>query len=257
MTLTASVPNWAYALCNNGGSGTTAGLQFADYGTPVPGYTNMFSYGNAPGLGFVFKENGVSLPKNRFWSIGPNGGYYYYGPATWTIEVYKIGNVANYISAFPISMFVSQQAAGTIQVYGYVSFNPVASTCTAYNLTIPLGDVYSDVFTAVGTPSPTSPNYNLSLYCQGKPQVTMSISGTAVPGNTGLFGLNASANTASGVAVQLFRSGSAVTQGQKYVVSSAAADGWLYIPMQARYMRTGDISPGAANANMIATFTYN
>jgi type 1 fimbria pilin len=262
-TYSATVPNTPYADCAAGHTSIVSLIGAGPYGnaSPVPGRAGMYSFAAAPGLGYIFKENGavinnVGVWVQRNWTIGPGGGYYSYG-AMWTIEVYKIGDINNY-TVTSLDMAMGTQASGTLGVFGQLIYNSVASTCTVLtpNLGIPLGDIDIGIFTGVGTPSPTSPDYNLILNCQGKPNISMSVSGVSVPGNAGLFGL-AAGNTATGIGVQLFRSGSAITPSQHYPVSSATPDGWLYIPIAARYVQTGDVGPGSANANMTATFTYN
>jgi type 1 fimbria pilin len=254
---TISVPNWAFVTCTSG-SRATAILWWQDHTTPVPGYANMFTSIYTPGIGWIYKENGVPLSGNRTWSIGPNSGPYYYGPTTWTIEGYKIGNISNVSFINLMSVGITGGVTSVMGATQHITIRSVTSTCnvSTTTVTIPLGNVYSDVFTDIGTTSPTSPNYSLGLNCQGSPVINMSVSGTSVPGNTGVFGLAPASNTASGIAVQLFRNGTLVTPGQKVVVGNGG-DSTFMIPFAARYIRTGDVSPGSANANMVATFTYN
>lgn len=266
-TYTAVVSNQTYALC---GARNTSDVNVMIGGfyrgmVPAPGYSNMYmpySWNGStpvPGIGFIFKVNGQPITLNNYpsWIIGPGGGYYSYS-GIWTIEIYKIGNLDNTSWLIPLNMAMGTAASGTVSAFGSVSILGVASTCTVTtaNVIIPLGDVKADVFTAVGSTSPRSREYNINLSCAANPSVAMSISGTPVSGRTDLFGLNAGTTTAGGIAVQLFRSGLQVTQGQKVVLTSSAG-ATLSVPIAANYYRTDVVTPGTANARMVATFTYN
>ncbi|SFR95157.1 Pilin (type 1 fimbria component protein) [Dyella sp. OK004] len=264
-----TIPRTQYGACSSGQSGI-AGIGFGRLGWQlVPGYTNVYTAsGMASGLGVrILVDNapvaldslsGVGGFLAKTWRIGPGGGKLFFQGSI-AIELVKTGDIS-FINSGPycITSIVVGQNGNGISYCPYVNARVTPATCnvTTTNVVIPLGNVQASIFTAVGSTSSLSQNYNINLNCQNSPNVSMSINGVAVSGNNNVFGLTADANAAKGIAVQLVRNNANAVRGQTYPISNAAPDGTLSIPIAARYYRIGDVSSGAANARMTATFTY-
>ena len=145
---------------------------------------------------------------------------------------------------------------GTGGSSGTIDWPKPSCNVTTTNLVIPLGTVAANTFDGVGSTSTPSPAQNIQLTCTESPAVAMSITGPNVPGTPDAFGLAAGSPAAGGVAVQLLYNGTPVQNGGNLSVTDAA-DTTLIVPIQARYISTGPVTPGVANARMVATFTFN
>ncbi|HET7332940.1 fimbrial protein [Dyella sp.] len=136
---------------------------------------------------------------------------------------------------------------------------PTCSISAGSAITLNVGNVRASSLPNVGSFSSTSAQQNIVLSCQNSPNVVMTVNGTTVNGYTDVLALS-SASTAAGVGAQLLYNGSSTP----YTIGSGgatriatAAGGTVTVPFAARYYRTGDLSPGTANATATVQFTYN
>jgi type 1 fimbria pilin len=152
-----------------------------------------------------------------------------------------------------------------------VNFNVAVPTCTVTtpNITVPMGSIpVSDFSAGVGTIT-ASKAFNIALNCSGGvtnsyTNVYITLTDATNPANvTNTLPLNPS-STAGGVGIQVLKGGTPVMFGPDSSVSGnpnqwfagAAANEVFNIPLSARYIRTGTVTPGSANGSATFTMSY-
>ncbi|ODV43222.1 hypothetical protein AWV79_19355 [Cupriavidus sp. UYMMa02A] len=107
--------------------------------------------------------------------------------------------------------------------------------------------------------------FNISLSCSGATAVTMTITDATQPGNVSSNLSLASKSGARGVAYQILYQGTPVSFGpdsanagnlNQFNVGTLTGAANLTIPLAARYVRTGTVTPGSAVANATFTMSY-
>ena len=153
-----------------------------------------------------------------------------------------------------------------------VYINPVTITFTATGCRVTTGSLQIDMGLVDGRTLPTTGNYtpskpfNIGLSCDPGINVYAVASDQSNPGNTSQAVSLTPDSTASGVGVQLFYnttgpltlgadSSAAGTAGQ-FLIQNNVPGGTMSLPFQARYIRTGPLVPGTANALAGITFSY-
>ncbi|MBS1206266.1 MAG: pilus assembly protein pilin FimA [Proteobacteria bacterium] len=130
---------------------------------------------------------------------------------------------------------------------------------------VDLGTMDIRTLSTVGSTSPSG-SFNVSLTCDANVAVNAVMSDQTTPSNTSSVVTLTGDSTASGVGVQFFYNGTgplmmgpdssaAGTTNQFFIQSTTAAQ-TLSLPFQARYIRTGELVPGSANALASITFSY-
>jgi type 1 fimbria pilin len=107
--------------------------------------------------------------------------------------------------------------------------------------------------------------FNISINCPSPVSVSMTMTDAANPTNVGsTLSLNP-ASTAKGVGYQIVYNGGVISYGpdsavfqnvNQFNVGVSSIVGALIIPFTARYVRTGPITPGTADANATFTMSY-
>ncbi|QIR28748.1 fimbrial protein [Kluyvera genomosp. 3] len=153
-----------------------------------------------------------------------------------------------------------------------VIINPTTFTVTASGCTVGtksanvnLGTLDVRTLPNVGSTSPSG-TFNVSLTCDQSIAVNAVMTDQTTPSNTSSVVTLTGDSTASGLGVQFFYNGSgplmmgpdssaAGTTNQFFIQTTSAAQ-TLSLPFQAQYIRTGDLTPGSANALASITFSY-
>lgn len=194
------------------------------------------------------------------------------------VEFIKTGPITTSGSMSGLFMsYSAKQAVGYNGVWGQyiwanpVNFNVAVPTCmvTTPNITVPMGSVpVSDFSAGVGAVS-SSKAFNIALSCSGGvansyTNVYITLTDAINPANvTNTLPLNPS-STASGVGIQVLNGGTPVMFGPDSSVAGnpnqwfagAATNGAFNIPLSARYIRTGTVTPGSANGSATFTMSY-
>ncbi|WP_337011326.1 fimbrial protein [Pantoea sp. AS142] len=154
-----------------------------------------------------------------------------------------------------------------------VIINPVtitvaASSCTVdtKSANVDLGTLDIRTLSTVGSTSPSGA-FNVTLTCDQNIAVNAVMTDQTTPSNSSSVVTLTGDSTASGVGVQFFYNGSGPlsmgpdssadgTLNQFFIQTTSSANQVLSLPFQARFIRTGDLVPGTANALASITFSY-
>lgn len=138
------------------------------------------------------------------------------------------------------------------------------SACSTPDISVSLEQHSPAEFAAIG--SRTNPvKFELAINnCPaglGSVQYGFNVhSGTGYTANQGLFGLTAD-STAKGIQVKLMRSDGTTTveldKWYQLTDYNKATGGTYRVPLSAAYQRTGNVSSGSANAELIIAMSYN
>ncbi|WP_396615920.1 fimbrial protein [Lysobacter soli] len=214
-------------------------------------------FGDRTGTGYVsFRMDAITYTL-RFYKVGPitQGGS-------------LTGVVAERIFHAPLASspgFVGLQLVGT----GFI-IKPSFPTCTVStpDVIVSLDQKDASDFASVGS-TVGEKDFNVSLACSGGDPASSTnlhmflTDQTAQTNQTNVLSLTSS-STASGVGVQIVNGTTPVVFGQtlaapttditrNIVVNTPTVD----IPLKARYVRTGNITPGTLTAIATFTTTYN
>ena len=142
-----------------------------------------------------------------------------------------------------------------------------ASGCTVGtdSASVELGTLDVRTLPDVGDTSPSGA-FNVSLTCDEQVALYAVMTDQTTPSNTSSTVTLTGDSTASGVGVQFFYNGSGPlmmgpdssasgTTNQFFIETTTAVQA-LSLPFQARYVRTGPLVPGSANALASITFSY-
>ncbi len=155
---------------------------------------------------------------------------------------------------------------------GSVIINPTSITVTATGCTVmtkaasvDLGNIDVRTLPSVGSTSPSGA-FNIELVCDEKISVSAVITDQTDPSNTSSAVSLTGDSTASGVGVEFFYNNTGpLTLGpdsslsgalNQFFIQSTSQAQTLSLPFQARFLRTGELVPGTANALASITFSY-
>ncbi|GAA3611793.1 fimbrial protein [Gibbsiella greigii] len=138
-------------------------------------------------------------------------------------------------------------------------------TISTPSVAINLGTVDMHILSAVDSTSELK-NFNVSLQCDANISLNAVITDQTDQSNISQIVSLTPDSTATGVGVQFFYNGTGPlslgpdsslnsTPNQFFITSTSQAEN-LSLPFQARYIRTGAITPGTANALASITFSY-
>lgn len=152
-----------------------------------------------------------------------------------------------------------------------VIINPTTITVSATGCTVltktanvDLGPVDIRTLPAIGSTSPSG-TFNVSLFCDQQVSVNATLSDQTHPTNYSSSVSLTSDSTASGVGVQFLYNNSTLMLGadspvagnlNQFFIQTTTQAQTLNLPFEARYIRTGNIVPGTANALAGITFSY-
>lgn len=134
----------------------------------------------------------------------------------------------------------------------------VACAVTQASVVVPMGDFIPKTrFTGPGSTDVDIP-FAIALNCDSGAQINIQLDGVAAGGAPGVLRLNAQADAASGLGVQILSGGLPVSLGMPMSVGRSTADGPRTIDFSARYYQVGGtVESGIANATATFTMTYN
>ncbi|MEQ4532266.1 MAG: fimbrial protein [Mixta sp.] len=153
-----------------------------------------------------------------------------------------------------------------------VIINPVTLTVTATgciintkSVNVNLDDVNVRALPSVGSTSPAV-SFNIDATCDANIALNAVITDQTNPGNTSTVASLTADSTASGIGIAFLYNGTGPlalgpdssgsgTLNQFFIQSVDSAQ-TLSLPFQARYVRTGELVPGSANALASITFSY-
>lgn len=157
--------------------------------------------------------------------------------------------------------------AGWGNMYISNSVTVTAASCTINapnNRAVNLAPVAANSFSAVGATA-GSGSFTLSLNCMSGTKVYMTVTDSTNPGNTSNVLSLAAGSTATGVGYQLSHPNGVVSYGpdsnvagntnQFWVADVGGTNSTVNIPFSVKYVRTGTVGPGTANA--VATYNVS
>ncbi|WP_438391505.1 fimbrial protein [Caballeronia sp. DA-9] len=263
---------------NCSGTGTITAGYLAPL-VPVPGQANVYKTG-VDGIGI--KVGWLNTVVN-VGSYSIDGGKMVTSPAS---------NVATYIAGLQGNMGyfraqlikVGPISAGNFNlpvklangVYGSAEINAlqlvnntasvVAPACSIQDsiksVTMPVGS--GRYLSAVGSTTGDT-GFSISLNCPTPVSISMTFTDATNPDNVGTTLSLSSDSTAKGVGYQILYTNKVINYGpdssiannvNQFSVAPAGTVGALIIPFIARYVRTGAITPGSANAKATFTMSY-
>jgi type 1 fimbria pilin len=242
-TFRKNVPGVVGALVNNvytypsGIDGI--GIQFFD-GSDIFSPTNTGAY---PGRwGFNNNQFGITVVRTPFTGVGKSSG-----------------TVAPMAGLFTLDGL----AVATIT---FQPFDVGVKTCTVTtpSIAVKLPQAHADKLPKVDSTTGDTP-FNLGLSCDPGLKVAMTITDVSNPTNlTTTLSLGHDAS-AKGVGYQILNNGvpiafgpdsAAVGTANQFTIVPLSVQGSYNIPLVARYIRTGTIVPGSANAYATFTMSY-
>ncbi|WP_119937965.1 fimbrial protein [Enterobacter huaxiensis] len=139
--------------------------------------------------------------------------------------------------------------------------NVKKAVCTlnsdTYNIN--LGDWSTSDFTSIGSTT-TSTALDIVLNCPSSDiAVTAEIIGTADTTQSGTISLTSSANSASGIGIQILdEASSPLTINSPFLIENSISNQKMNLAWKARYIQTSNtVSEGTANGLINVSFTYN
>jgi type 1 fimbria pilin len=248
-----------------------------------------------PGVGIRIRfESGYGCQPGVWWPVTCSGllGGTQSGMDYYRVEFVKVGPVTagGTVSKIFATMDVSGDPSPPPTTWIYYTWglppvlNPSVPTCkvTTPSITVPMGSVAANSFASVGSVSASQP-FNIALYCSGGTigaytNVYMTLTDVTNPANvTDTLSLNKS-STATGLGIQVLSGaqtikfgpdssaggslgdrpgpGSGIGVEPNQWFAGGALNGTFNIPLAARYVRTGTVTPGTANASATFTMSY-
>lgn len=245
------------------------GANYTIFETGVPGIGFILGLKDANGKNYIPLQTGVSI---TYPADGAEG----YAPALgWSAKVtfIKTGTaLKSGVYQTPTINAAILTAYNNETKTAKVIINPTTITVTASGCTVGtksanvnLGTLDVRTLPNVGSTSPSG-TFNVSLTCDQSVAVNAVMTDQTTPSNRSSVVTLTGDSSASGVGVQFFYNGSgplmmgpdssaAGTTNQFFIQTTSAAQ-TLSLPFQAQYIRTGDLTPGSANALASITFSY-
>jgi len=284
--------SWFYSTSNSslysctanndavGGRGAVASFTSAtaiSVSTPSGGGTVTVYQTNIAGVGIAVA--GSIYNSYSGWTSW-NGFTTTYGGPVWTplsgnysvgaqvaVALVKTGPVTGGVVPGSVVLNFAPYTSGGVQTgqrdtYAITPVTMVALACTTPDVTVPLGTHSPGEMASVGaTTVAVGFNINLNNCPAGLNSIQYRIDPVTTVINTAqsVVALN-SGSTASGIGVQLLNgAGTAAFPLKTYQTFSGyvkSTGGSYIIPFNARYYRTGTITPGTANTSMTFTMQY-
>lgn len=256
--------------------------------TPVSGYTDVYAT-NVPGVGVRYtisngagtackglpvtvKSGSTSVTCHQLQAATVDPGYNY--SLTVSAQFVKTANgtagtlatipalsvtnsVNNQSGTFPWGNIFSGSASG--------AFANLACTVTTPAVQVAMPQANTKDLPSVGSTT-GSTSLNVGLTCDAGVRVFATLSDVTVPSNTSTTLSLTADSTAQGIGYQILYSGSPVAFGadsaaagnanQFAVTAGQTGGGVVDVPLTARYIRTGVIRAGSANAKATITMSY-
>lgn len=248
-------------------------LEFKGTTAAAPGAYSAYPT-NVPGIGVRITMGSCSAVTGRVWPYTQtvNGAVYMTPSCQYIVELIKTGTITSggTLSGEFAGIFADGTEVISIRFSNDVVIAPTIPTCapTVADKIVNLGQATAQDFATVGSTAGTV-SFNIDLVCSGGVPTTrttnlyVTLTDSTNPANISDTLELAPGSTASGVGVQILKSGtpigygpasSAVGNTNQWFVATTA-NGNLSIPLTARYVRTGTVNAGQADA--LATFTFS
>ncbi|WP_420841466.1 fimbrial protein [Erwinia endophytica] len=257
------------SLVASGQTVVVDGVSYAVFETGVPGVGFILGLKDSNATAYVPLQNGTT---QTYPADGASGTANDLG---WSAKVtfVKTGEpLASGVYVTPTINAAVLTAHNNETATAKVIINPTTITVNATGCTISTPSVQVDMgsldvraFNAVNSTSALK-NFTVGLNCDANIALYGVVTDQTDPSNTTDTVSLTPDSTATGVGVQFFYNNSGPlslgpdsslnsTIGQFFIQSTSQAE-TLSLPFQARYIRTGDITPGTANAVASITFSY-
>lgn len=247
---------------------TVDGANYTIFETGVPGVGFILGLKDTNGTTYMPLQSGQT---QTYPASGTSG---YAQSLGWAAKVtmVKTGNaLATGVYTTPTINAALLTVKNNETITAKVIINPVTITVSATGCTVAtktanvdLGTVDMRTLPAVGSTSPSG-TFNVSLVCDQQVAVNAVVSDQTNQANVSSSVTLTGDSTASGVGVQFLYNGTALMIGpdssaagtlNQFFIETTTQAQTLSLPFQARYIRTGDIVPGTANALASITFSY-
>ncbi|WP_082508570.1 fimbrial protein [Burkholderia sp. Leaf177] len=244
---------------------------------PVSGMTNVYQTG-VQGIGIQVSwlnsisgnpgmsgGNIVAWPAARAGTTGTN----MYGPmGRFRLQLIRTGPVMAGTFNLPTTLAVGKygSADANILLLDNANASVIAPACTVQDtakpVTMPVAS--GRYLPSIGSTTGDT-TFSISLDCATPMSVAITFTDATDPGNVGTTLSLSTDSTAKGVGYQIVYNKTPINYGpdssaannvNQFSVAPAGTVGPLIIPFTARYVRTGAITPGSANAKATFTMSY-
>ncbi|MFM0556652.1 fimbrial protein [Paraburkholderia sediminicola] len=255
--------------------------------TLVSGYTDVYPT-NVPGVGVRYTiSNGAGTTCNGLPVTVKSGtadiichqllatvdpGYRYSLSVSAQFVKTASGTVGTLTTIPPLSVVAWVNNQGTTFPFGNVfsgsasgTFANLACTVTTPAVQVAMPQANTKDLPSVGSTTGSTP-LNVGLSCDAGVRVYATLSDVTVPSNRSTTLSLTTDSTAQGIGYQILYSGSPVAFGadsgaagnanQFAITAGQTAGGVVDVPLTARYVRTGVIRAGSANAKATITMSY-
>jgi len=271
--------NWVSTPATKANCSGTSAVTFGYVSamTPVPGQAGVYKTG-LDGIGIKTAWiNVVSGPADintgylMNWpaSTAGNAGSATYGPmGIFRVQLIETGQVSAGSFSLPAKLATAKYGSAEINAL-QLSNNTTAvaaPACTveqsAVSVTMPVasGRYLASIGSTTGDTS-----FSISINCPSPVSVSMTMTDAANPNNVSSTLSLSPTSTAKGVGYQIVYNKTVISYGSdsaiaknlnQFSVGTVSTSGILAIPFIARYVRTGPITPGTADANATFTMSY-
>jgi len=193
-----------------------------------------------------------------------------------TVELIKTGPITagGTLAGETVGWYAENGASEVLSVIwpGGITIAPQVPTCsvTSRSISVPLGNVPVGKFTTVGSTSPSTEPFNITLQCSGGAtgavtNVYTTLTDQTNPANISDTLTLTPTSTAAGVGIQVLNGTTVISYGPDSNVAGninqwhagMAGNGTFNIPLTARYIKTSQtIVPGSANGRATFTMSY-
>lgn len=245
------------------------GANYTVFATGVPGIGYILGLKDFNGSTYIPLQNGVT---QSYPAEGTSGMAFDLGWSAKLTYIKTDSALKTGVYAIPTINAAILTAYNNETKTAQVIIDPTTVTVTASGCTVgtdsagvELGTLDVRTLPDVGDTSPSGA-FNVSLTCDEQVALYAVMTDQTTPSNTSSTVTLTDDSTASGVGVQFFYNGSGPlmmgpdssasgTTNQFFIETTTAVQA-LSLPFQARYVRTGPLVPGSANALASITFSY-
>ncbi|CAI2448629.1 fimbrial protein [Serratia liquefaciens] len=240
--------------------GSTLSLNYVNGWSPINGIAAT----NIAGIGIRLTFG--ALTANQSWYNGYSDQWSMATNSYWLIELIKTGPTSSgHLTAGTwgkVSIAPATGASWTVTSLMTTGVNNITSVACSLNSTsinVPLGDVSTVQFTAIGATAGDK-TFDIGLNCDKGARINVALAGTQNTDTTDTSVLaltNAGqTGTAKGVGVQLLYGGVPLKINNNIVLKTSVG-GQETLPFTARYYQTNNLlGPGKANSSATLNITY-
>lgn len=250
-TMRASQPGYTYAQCGPFGRSTDDLASFA-------AVTDGIWASGIPGLGWRMQRGNAPFTATITRTIGP--GNIASTTTMWSMQLVRTSDALGTGTINrPFIRGTFMTGANTSVLYWLWETTGIlrlsVPTCSVVGTTITIGEVETNALPNVASVSATSAPSNVRLTCANGPRVDMRLTTAIIANSPNVIAVPAVTGGARGVGVQLIYNNAVMAYNTNYRVTNSAT-ATQNVPIAARYYRTGNLEPGAANTSAVLQFTY-